>query len=134
MSLIARETRQCLSRLTRDAGGAWSATFVFPSCYAGFRGHFPGDPVLPGVCMIEAVLAVLAAAQEAPVRLAGVTSAKWLAPVRPDEVLEVQAIPGGDPCATTRPVKARITRTGARIAELNLMVTFDGPATPETTP
>jgi 3-hydroxymyristoyl/3-hydroxydecanoyl-(acyl carrier protein) dehydratase len=134
MSLIARETRQCLSRLTRDTGGTWAASFVFPPRYAGFRGHFPGDPVLPAVCMIEAALAVLSAAREAPVRLVGIPSAKWLAPVRPDEVLEVQVIADGDPCAATRPVKARITRGGARIADLSLMVAFADPAVPEPPP
>lgn len=123
MSLIAKATKDCLTRLTRDAEGEWSAVFVFPSDYIGFKGHFPDNPVLPGVCIVEAVLGVLAAAGCDPVRLTRVVSAKWFVIARPCEELRFNVcLSGGE--RAERTVKARVSREGQKIAELSLAVTL----------
>lgn len=132
MSLIAKATKHCLVRLIRGEDGEWSATFVFPPDYAGFKGHFPGNPVLPGVCMVEAALALLAAAGYGLVRLTRVASAKWVAPVGPGEELCFTARVSGDSSAT-RTAKVRVTRNGQKIAELSLTVIF-APFPPGDTP
>ncbi len=123
MSLIAKATQRCLSDLNRIPEGAWLATFVFPPDYVGFQGHFPGNPVLPGVCMVEAALAMLAATGLGAVRLMQMVSAKWFAPVRPGETLTFRATFSNDETEGERKVRFRITRQEAKVAELSLIVT-----------
>ena len=62
--------------------------------HPAFAGHFPGQPLLPGVVLLSEVLEVLLRA--APGWLAGqarVSAAKFLAPVRPGASLEVRWTP-----------------------------------------
>ncbi len=60
----------------------------FAPGFPGFAGHFPGDPVLPAVVQISLAVALAGEGEGRPLRLAGVRSAKFLLPIRPnDEVL-----------------------------------------------
>lgn len=83
--------------------------------HPAFDGHFPGQPLLPGVLLLahalEAVLAVpaLRARLGAAPRIA---SAKFLSPVRPGDRIDVQLDDSG-------PSPSRLAfevRCGARVA------------------
>lgn len=50
-----------------------------------FQGHFPGQPVLPGVCMMQVVKEVLEAHINKKTKLLKAAELKFLAFVRPDE-------------------------------------------------
>ena len=68
-------------------------TLTVPAAHPAFQGHFPGNPLLPGVALLAEVLeAVLADAELRP--LVGpqprIGVAKFLAPVLPGAVLELQ--------------------------------------------
>ncbi len=52
--------------------------------HPAYDGHFPGQPVLPGVVLLDAALHALAERQDGSVQL---HSAKFLSPVRPGEPL-----------------------------------------------
>ncbi|MDB6149444.1 MAG: hydroxymyristoyl-ACP dehydratase [Chthoniobacter sp.] len=59
-----------------------------------FRGHFPGDPLVPGVILTEALAqtAGLAAGREdRGFRLSAIKGMKFLAPVRPAQLIELTA-------------------------------------------
>jgi 3-hydroxyacyl-[acyl-carrier-protein] dehydratase len=59
-----------------------------------FRGHFPGDPLVPGVILSEALAQVagIAAGQAGrSLRLTAIKGMKFLAAVRPEEVVTLQA-------------------------------------------
>ena len=48
-----------------------------------FRGHFPGQPVLPGACMLQIVKEVLEGALKSPVQLKKADQVKFLAIIDP---------------------------------------------------
>ena len=58
-----------------------------------FDGHFPGDPMLPGACLLDLVIDALERARVLPPASAaqprGVPVAKFLAPVRPGDVVRI---------------------------------------------
>jgi 3-hydroxyacyl-[acyl-carrier-protein] dehydratase len=70
----------------------------FPASDPVFRGHFPGEPLVPGVLMVEALAQVAgcAAGQAgAPLKLAAIKAMKFRRPVRPDEVVTLTATKAG---------------------------------------
>lgn len=101
--------------------GSCSARLAFPPDFVGFQGHFPGNPILPGVCLIEAVLGVLETAYGKRFRLRRIASAKFREPVRPGESLVIECASSTD--ARGLKVNAQISSTGGRVAELVLHVT-----------
>lgn len=63
-----------------------------------FQGHFPGQPVFPGVLMIEALAQTCAVwmhglGKEGLPIFAGIESARFLRKVLPGDTLELQAAP-----------------------------------------
>ncbi len=67
---------------------------VFPAEEPFFRGHFPGDPLVPGVILAEALAqtAGLAAGQPGRAfRLSAIKTMKFPAAARPGETIELHA-------------------------------------------
>lgn len=64
-----------------------------------FRGHFEGDPILPGVVQLDS--GVLALAEEAWPELEGglrqVSRLKFVAPLRPGDRIAIRLVRGPDP-------------------------------------
>lgn len=76
--------------------GGYAAEFVFPPDFIGFAGHFPGNPILPGIAQIMAVLHACGPG----LRLRAVKNCKFLRPVIPGERLSVTTERRGDACGT----------------------------------
>jgi 3-hydroxymyristoyl/3-hydroxydecanoyl-(acyl carrier protein) dehydratase len=57
---------------------------VIPADHPALPGHFPGNPVVPGVLLLGHVAAALERAR-GPLRVAAIRQAKFLAPLRPGE-------------------------------------------------
>jgi 3-hydroxyacyl-[acyl-carrier-protein] dehydratase len=71
-----------------------SCTKSFPAETPFFRGHFPGDPLVPGVILTEALAqtAGIAAGQPGKAfRLSAIKGMKFLSAVRPDELIQMRA-------------------------------------------
>ena len=125
MSELARQIRECMSGLTRAEEGKLRARFVFPAGFVGFQGHFPGRPVLPAVCEIQAALEMVAAWNGRRIRLDEIVLAKFASPVTCDE--EVDCL-----CSVTMEdsqravVRANVTREGENVAKFRLRVTLEG--------
>ena len=67
----------------------WEAAFVFDVSFAGFNGHFPGNPVVPGVAQIMA--ATLTAAPDTDAHLRQIGRSKFLSMVAPGDIMRVRA-------------------------------------------
>jgi 3-hydroxymyristoyl/3-hydroxydecanoyl-(acyl carrier protein) dehydratase len=52
-------------------------------------GHFPGEPIVPGVVILDEILAVLNE-WHAGARLTGIPVVKFLAPLKPDQKFTIR--------------------------------------------
>ena len=125
MNPLTREIQSCLAELTSGDDGQWVARFVFPPDFTGFRGHFPGRPVLPAVCMVQAVTTALAVRRRCSVKLQRIVSAKWFAPVKPGAELLFTCHERPDETAGIV-IRARITSGDVKVADLSLLVVDRG--------
>ena len=57
--------------------------------HASLAGHFPGNPVVPGVVLLDAVAHALAAQLGRAVTLTGMPNVKFLAPLKPDQEFSI---------------------------------------------
>ena len=67
---------------------AYRGAFRVPSTHPALPGHFPGQPLVPGVLLLEQVALGLRAWRGE--RLAVVAEVKFVAPLLPDEEAELQ--------------------------------------------
>jgi 3-hydroxyacyl-[acyl-carrier-protein] dehydratase len=58
-----------------------------------FDGHFPGNPLVPGVVILDLVHAALERQRGTPVRVVGVPGVKFLQPLRPGEAMHIEFAP-----------------------------------------
>jgi 3-hydroxyacyl-[acyl-carrier-protein] dehydratase len=124
MNILMREIRQCMSDLTETDEGKLIARFVFPEDFTGFQGHFPDRPVLPGICEIQAVTAILETWHKKRVRLKEIVLAKFFSPVSCGEELVFECQEQLENGKETM-VKALITTGGKKIAKLQLRVSLE---------
>ena len=64
--------------------------YRFAPGFIGFSGHFPGDPILPAIVQVCAVVSLAEEESGKALRLAAVRSAKFLSPIRPDEEVSIR--------------------------------------------
>lgn len=77
--------------------------FVVPPDHPCLPGHFPGQPVVPGVVLLDHVLDLLLA----PGAVAATLNVRFIGEVGPGEAIEVSAPPGSD-----RLIRFSATRDG----------------------
>lgn len=73
-------------------------------------GHFPGQPIVPGVVLLDCVLEAAEDWLGAPVEVATLTQAKFVAPLLPDESARIALSRDGEQLGF------RITRGDALLA------------------
>jgi len=73
------------------------SSFTISSDHPALPGHFPGQPVVPGVVLLDAVREALAS--EMPgLRIAGILQVKFMQPVLPDQVCTLNFDHGQSRC------------------------------------
>lgn len=82
-------------------------TLRIPAAHPALPGHFPGQPIVPGVVLLDRIVAAIERVDDA--RLARIAAVKFLAPLRPDEDAELRIVRDG-----TR-VRFRIDRVDSPI-------------------
>lgn len=63
---------------------------VIPAEHASFAGHFPGQPILPGVLLLQRVMALAQEQIHIPLNKYSISNAKFLAAVLPGDTIDVQ--------------------------------------------
>jgi 3-hydroxymyristoyl/3-hydroxydecanoyl-(acyl carrier protein) dehydratase len=101
--------------------GGLTASFRFAADFPGFRGHFPGNPVLPGICLLQAFVVAAESRRGLRAQLRRIRSARFVAPAGPGDVIDVawtERELGSDRFV----LSGRATRAGERVAEASLIV------------
>jgi len=76
--------------ISRDAsGGAVRAKISINRAHKIFDGHFPGLPIVPGVCMMQIIREIMEVTTERSLSIAGAENMKFLAVINPDQNHEV---------------------------------------------
>ncbi|MBS0013459.1 MAG: hypothetical protein KFF46_05760, partial [Desulfobacterales bacterium] len=70
-----------------------SATVRVPETSVWFSGHFPEDPVLPGIAQLFIVLQVIEKATKLSLVLQKVHRTKYRRVIRPEEEIEISVLP-----------------------------------------
>jgi len=119
VNILMQEINKSMYDLSEGSEGNITARFIFSPDFSGFKGHFPGRPVLPGVCKIQAVIAMLEKWHEENVCLTEISMAKFFAPVcENQEIIISSGKP--DKLSDETKIKASVTSGGKKIAELQL--------------
>lgn len=58
--------------------------------HAAFEGHFPSEPILPGVVLLDLVVTTLQQALGPAWRLVAIPSVRWRGVVRPGDALQLR--------------------------------------------
>lgn len=76
-------------RLTvlENSAESCAGEFLPDADFSGFQGHFPGRPILPGVCIITAAQELIQLARGREYELAGLNRVKFFRPSMPGEKL-----------------------------------------------
>jgi 3-hydroxymyristoyl/3-hydroxydecanoyl-(acyl carrier protein) dehydratase len=109
-------------RLVSSTPDTAEAAVVLDADFVGFAGHFPGAPVLPGMCHIDLALRAASLAFGAALDLVAVERARFVRKVTPGEELRI--------CLVFKPSPDDVVSVAAdhfvgddRAAELLLAVT-----------
>jgi 3-hydroxymyristoyl/3-hydroxydecanoyl-(acyl carrier protein) dehydratase len=119
MNALRQQLRSLLRVQPHDHG--FRAQLTVDPAFSILPDHFPGNPILPGMCMVQAVLLAAAAAQGLPdLRLALLKNAKFLHPVEPGDqvVLDGHIAAASDHNLS---IKAKLSVGPRAVAEFSLL-------------
>ncbi len=98
LCLVDRLPRNAAGKLPREALAPLVAArlaqrhapgFVIDAGHPALAGHFPGNPVVPGVVLLDHAILQIGAALGRPLDVSQLGTVKFLSPVRPGERVEV---------------------------------------------
>ncbi|OQW96453.1 MAG: hypothetical protein BWK77_04630 [Verrucomicrobia bacterium A1] len=89
---------------------------MFSPEFIGFKGHFPENPILPGVCQVQAALVAAEAWKKTAVTLREIVVAKFFAVAGPNEELDFLCR------EQEKRLIASVRSGGKKVAELTLRI------------
>jgi 3-hydroxyacyl-[acyl-carrier-protein] dehydratase len=94
-----------------------SLEFSVPADHPALPGHFPGRPIVPGVVLLDSVIAAAERWLQQPLALRALAQAKFVAPLLPNEQAQMRlSVEGED-------LRFDIVRAGTTIASGAFKVT-----------
>ena len=82
-----------VNNMNRSAENEISADIRVPSDSPWFDGHFPGEPILPGVAQIGMVFDTIKKAHNQEFMVSSVRRVRFKRIIRPDDQLKIIAVP-----------------------------------------
>jgi 3-hydroxymyristoyl/3-hydroxydecanoyl-(acyl carrier protein) dehydratase len=82
VEIVTKGEEEICALVTTDASSPW------------FSGHFPGDPILPGVAQLKMVADIIATQRKERLRMTGLSRIKFRKIVRPGELLTLHVTTG----------------------------------------
>ena len=82
IEVIQQEKDEIIAQVTTDGRSPW------------FSGHFPDNPILPGIAQLKMVADIIGASRKEDLRMAGLSRVKFRKIVRPGELLDIHATIG----------------------------------------
>lgn len=82
-----------LKEINRSKENEISTEIHIPSDSPWFNGHFPGEPILPGVAQIGMVFDAIRKAHNQDLMISGVRRVRFKRMIRPDDWLKIIATP-----------------------------------------
>ena len=68
----------------------WVVQVMLNPQHAIYNGHFPQQPVVPGVCMLQIIKECIEKIQQAPLQYKQIASCKFLSVINPNETPELK--------------------------------------------
>ena len=102
--------------------GDLKATIAIPAGGLWFEGHFPGQPILPGVAQLALAIAALRQEIGKPLPLRGIAYARLRQVVRPGDRLELAARASAGPEDETAQLRFDLKREGVLVANGEFIV------------
>ncbi|HBP22315.1 MAG TPA: 3-hydroxylacyl-ACP dehydratase [Planctomycetes bacterium] len=87
---LAAEAAACVGEVEHSEG-VLRAELSFPAHLSVFAGHFPGQPIVPAVYLLEAATCAAGRALGRSLALSGVRSAKFTRPLAPGDSATLRA-------------------------------------------
>lgn len=93
-----KDAREPLVIRKRGSTEALNFAFHVPADFPWFEGHFPGEPILPGIAQLWLAIGNARALTGHSGQPTAIQQLKFKAPMRPDQVVELnlQSIDGGE--------------------------------------
>ncbi len=66
-----------------------TSLYTVPCDHPAFTGHFPGEPILPGVVLLDIALQTIAVASHISFSHCSINTVKFLHPARPGDELSI---------------------------------------------
>ncbi len=123
MRRIRKEIIDLLSLTPSADSGSFEAEIVFPAEFIGFQGHFPANPIVPGVVVIGALTAACEKALGMPLKITGIEKARFLSPITPGMKVKMHINPA--PQESGYLVKAKLTSDRKKISSVTCTAVSD---------
>ena len=120
---IYREIANAITEFKILDNGELTAKAQFLPEFTGFKGHFENQPILPGICQLELVRAVVARGLDQQLSLMQVRSVKFLHVVKPGEEIDIQVVINN--CADTLIVDAILSNAANKVAKIKLELAIE---------
>ncbi len=111
-----------VNKIEKNENGIFSAKISLNKNHEIFKGHFPGNPVTPGVCMMQIVKDLTEEILNAKLLLKSASNVKFMAIINPEEtpdlVLELNI------SQNENEIKVKNTTTFGETIALKMSVTY----------
>lgn len=85
------DKRYALTALRRTGTNEMSAKVTINRSSPWFSGHFPGDPILPGIAQLDMVTEVISVLRQEKLILTGLSRVKFRKLIRPGKPMDIHA-------------------------------------------